>query len=450
MARKQKPEIKKSPARGASSKQATSTIILPEVRSARSQIRQWQLLLLFSFAFVLYGSSIGFDYTLDDAIVINQNQFTKKGLSGIGDILTKDTFHGFFGENKQLVSGGRYRPLSVVTFAIEYAFFAENPAVSHFINVLLYGLTGVLLFLFLSLLFPDEDEEPAKWLNVPFVASLLFVAHPLHTEVVANIKGRDEIMCFLGLLGALILLWKYVQSKKVWALLLGLICFFAALLSKENAITFLAVIPLCLFFFTKESAKRITLLTLPFIALAGLFWLMRGHFTGGSMNMEVKEILNNPFLYMTTSEKYATITYTLGKYLWLLAIPSTLVHDYYYNQIPAMHWSDISVTLSIVLYTGIAFVAIKGMRNKGIAAFGAAFFIITLSIVSNLFFPIGTTMSERFLYISSLAFCLVAAYYLVKYSQHAKRNWLIPVLALVLTLYSFKTITRSQACEYSG
>jgi len=87
--------------------------------------------ILFFLAIGLYAYTITFDYVLDDQIVLTNNNFTKKGFDGIHDIMTKESFVGRFGEQKNLVVGARYRPLSIVTFAIEYQFFGLNPKVSH-------------------------------------------------------------------------------------------------------------------------------------------------------------------------------------------------------------------------------------------------------------------------------------------------------------------------------
>src|ERR1017187_8512399 len=106
--------------------------------------------LLLAIAMVVYGNSIFNNYALDDAMVITENAFTQKGISGIKDILTADTFFGFFKENTNNVAGGRYRPLSLVTFALEYQFFGLSPHFSHFINILLFGLCGIGIFIFIK------------------------------------------------------------------------------------------------------------------------------------------------------------------------------------------------------------------------------------------------------------------------------------------------------------
>ena len=84
-------------------------------------------------------------------LMITENTFTLKGFNGIGDILTHDQFAGITGGNDNgIYKGGRYRPLSQVTFAVEYQLFGLKPFVGHLINILLYGFLAVLIFLLLQ------------------------------------------------------------------------------------------------------------------------------------------------------------------------------------------------------------------------------------------------------------------------------------------------------------
>ena len=93
-------------------------------------------ILLGLIAFLLYSNTINFAYVLDDSAAIVENQFVKKGIAGIPDLLKSDFWHF---SNLQL---GYYRPLSLITFAIEQQFFNSNPHISHFVNVLIYAFTG--------------------------------------------------------------------------------------------------------------------------------------------------------------------------------------------------------------------------------------------------------------------------------------------------------------------
>ena len=97
---------------------------------------------IFFLSIFLYAYSVSFDYAQDDAIVISENMFTQKGISGITGIFRYDTFYGFFKETgkDQLVQGGRYRPATLVSFAIEETIFGGNPSISHLINAILTHL----------------------------------------------------------------------------------------------------------------------------------------------------------------------------------------------------------------------------------------------------------------------------------------------------------------------
>ena len=81
------------------------------------------LIIIFLTSIVIYGNTFSHQYAVDDSIVILRNSFTKKGLKGMKGIWGEDTFVGFFGGRRTLVEGGRYRPLSVATFALENQFF---------------------------------------------------------------------------------------------------------------------------------------------------------------------------------------------------------------------------------------------------------------------------------------------------------------------------------------
>ncbi len=421
--------------------------------------KKLHLILLFIFGFLLYANTIPHDYTVDDAIVITDNDFVKKGVAGIREILGNDTFLGFFKVEKNLVAGGRYRPLSLVTFAIEYQFFGESPKISHFINVLLYALSGMLLYLVVLQLFQNKRSNEAY--VIAFATATLFLAHPIHTEAVANIKGRDEIMSLLGSLGALYFALRYAYKQQISVLLLSGICFFLGILSKENTITFLAIIPLAMFVFTKTETSKIILATAISVAFAAVFLIIRSSVLGDAAGLTENtnmELMNNPYLkwngsqYIAFSagEKFGTIFYTLGKYLILLIFPHPLTHDYYPPQIPMMTFGNWQVILTLLLYIGAGIYAVLRLSKKDPIAFGIIYFIATLSVVSNLIFPIGTNMSERFLFMPSVGICLIAAILLYQLTNKAIKNFrdlklALPIIALFLIGFSVKTIIRNMA-----
>ena len=409
-------------------------------------------LILFILPFALYISTLDFEYVLDDKIVIVDNEYTKKGLSGIKEIFTTESFQGYFGEQKNLLEGGRYRPLSIATFAVEYEIFGLNSKMGHLINILFYALSGLLLFRVMAMLIPALKSNP-WWLALPFLTALLFIMHPIHTEAVANVKGRDEILSFMGALGALYFSIQYLKKENALLLVLSSISFFLGLLAKESALTWIAVIPLSGYFFTKASFKKLAIVTSPLIVVGLLYLAMRTNIIGYflSTGKEVTDIMNNPFYGLNVGEKFATIFYTLGMYIKLLIFPHPLTHDYYPFQIPILTWGDFRPGLSFIFHLGLLGIALKGLRSKKIISYSIFFYFITLSIVSNIPFTVGAFMNERFVFVPSLAICLIFAYLISRKipdyfnEKKGEMNVLSVGLLVILVLgYASKTLLRAE------
>ena len=146
-------------------------------------------------ALALYYPTISYDYNLDDELVTRGSEFEERGLevshyTAFGmDSLSKIFSEPYYKDSKGNSYG--FRPITHTTFALEHAIFGENAATSHTINIVLYALLGVLIGFLIRYLLPEWD---------PLLASgvaLLFIVHPMHAEVVASIKNRDEILALL-------------------------------------------------------------------------------------------------------------------------------------------------------------------------------------------------------------------------------------------------------------
>ena len=405
-------------------------------------------------ALVLYANTLSHEYVQDDAIVITDNMYTTQGFDGIPGLLKYDTFYGFFKEEGKanLVSGGRYRPLTPIMFAIGWQFFGHNPFISHLLNILFYGLIGILIFEIIS----RFRKEKVDMRLIALLAALIFISHPVHTEVVANIKGRDEIMAMLGSLLCLLSMMKALDTEKVYWYCLATLSIFLAISSKENAVTFLAVIPLSVWYFRTYGENisgigmSIKSIAAPLIGIIA-FILIRASILGFDFGAAPSELMNNPYLKMVNGqyvpfsggERLATIIFTLGKYIQLLFFPHPLTHDYYPRHIDIMSFSDVTVWLSVIMYLIMACFMILGIRKKSILSYAILYFFATISIVSNIVFPIGTNMSERFLFMPSLGFAFLIAYGLCKLKYRPAVFY--GLSTVILLLFSIKTISRNQA-----
>lgn len=424
------------------------------------------------FTFLIYSNSLQNSYAIDDTMVLTDNTYTKKGIAGISDIFTHDAFVGFFGDKgSKLVAGGRYRPLSIATFAVEYEvsrkwkgdtrteitdqniILGEDdkflaPALSHFINVVLFIFTCLLLYAVLKKILPKTGTP--FYFSLAFLATMVFAAHPIHTEAVTNIKGRDEILGLFFALAALHDGLLYVETKKIHWLFLAVLSFFLGLLAKENVITFLAVVPLTFYFFKYKKGETLGSYIIVFIAFlipTALYLFLRSSFTEAGITSASPEILNNPFAYTNDSFelKYATVIYTFLEYIKLLFFPFHLTHDYYYNQIPYRTFTDVAVIFSVVLNVALVVYALLNFTKKTIPAYAILFYFITFSVVSNVFFTVGILMNERFMFFSSVGFSLFLAYVLIEFAKRAKRSsqLLGGIFVVILSLYGARTFARN-------
>jgi len=360
-------------------------------------------ILIFVTAILAYANTLNHGYVLDDFSVIKENFVVKQGIAGIPTILKTGYRYGYWNSPDNL-----YRPLPLILNAIEWELWPNNPKAGHIINVLLYGLLCVLFFKLLQKIFAQYS------ILLPFITTLLFTLHPIHTEVVANIKSGDEILAFLWSIVSILLLFKYLTNHKSWILISALFTFLLALLSKESAITFLAVIPLIFYFFTKEKKSTYISLSLLYLIPVLFFFAMRYRAIGNQAHLEQTSMVDN---LLVAAPDFLTRTATaikiLGLYFWKLLVPYPLACDYSYNQISIVGFDNVYVLLSLIFYLLLAVFALWKFKQKHILSFAILFFFITMSVYSNLIILIGTSFGERLLFVPSLAFTLSITYILL-------------------------------------
>lgn len=403
-------------------------------------------IVLAAVAFLLYANTLNHDYTVDDGTVMQNNKITKQGIKAIPKIFTTAYRKGFWDRQESL-----YRPLSVAMFAVEWQLFPNNPQPGHLINVLLYALSAFVLFHTLLLLFKNN-------IVIAFAISLLYIAHPLHTEVVANIKSRDEILCLLFMLLSVKFFIENADVKKISTAVLSAFCFLLSLLSKESAITCVAIFPLLLFFFRNKNLKESLAASIIPWGAAAVYLLIRFAVLKGLSNFTEILPINNSIVNATSfADKFATAVMIMGKYLYLLLIPHPLSFDYSFNQIPVVGLSNGMALLSLIIYVALIVYAIKEVKNRNGVAFGILFFLITISVVSNVFFLIESVMAERFTFMPSLGICIALVLALskwlktesrisdkVNYAKLFKSNkGFFLIIFTIAFLYSVKTVSRN-------
>lgn len=426
----QKKPVKNAPSRQAKPKQPALPIFKPNI---------WFAVVSALVGFCMYVNTVKHEYVLDDVGAITGNEYVMEGISGIPKILNVGMWHF---DNVNL---GYYRPLSMITFAIENEFFPGNPHVSHLGNVILYALTGFFLCMLLMNLF--RNFHPV----FSFIVTLLFMAHPIHTEVVANIKSRDEILAFLNLIIAIfLLLYAYRDSKtNIKLLVLSCVFFYLALLSKESAMTGLLIAPLAIFFRSNLSVKQSLMKAIPF-ALMILFFQMHKYGVLGSITGQIpKDIVNYP--YAEAGIKIPTTFLIFLQCIRMILLPHPLSYDYSYNEIPGGTFASAGVLFGFLLAAALVYFSFKGLLKKSSLTLGVLIFCATLAPALAFVFLRGGIFAERFLYAPSLGFCIVLAWLItykfniINFKRENLKSYALPLagIAVIFLAYGFKTITRN-------
>lgn len=397
----------------------------------------WMVVTIIAMCFALYSNTIPNEYSMDDELVTSTNKRIENGIKAIPSIFTS-----LYSEGKLKYE---YRPIVKVTFAIENQFFGVNPHVSHFINILIYAFTCLLLFKILQKLMQDYNK-----LFLFFIVAL-FLAHPVHTEVVASLKNRDEMLSFMFSLITLNYLISYVKKGKWISMIMAFFFYLCAYLSKASALVFLAIFPLVLYFFTKVSWKKL-LLIFGVIFVAILLSRYGPKIFLPKPDRDVYFFENPLFMYKGILIRFATGIVSLMFYLRILFFPHPLLFYYGYDMIPVSHLTDGLVILGITVHLALFVFAVWKIKQKHILSFAILYYLISISMFSNIVKPAMGIVAERFVYASSLGFCIVVAYFIFKFMKKdarlnfissGDRSKLLLPLIIILIPYSAKTISRN-------
>ena len=371
--------------------------------------------LLLAVVVFAYANTLTNDFTMDDIelFVVNNPQVTHPSLRAL------------FSLNEF----GVFRPVTFSTFALDWKIGRGFAPGFHVVNLVLHAIVTLLLYLLLQRLLQGSGQAN----RLALAAALLFAVHPIHTEAVASISGRAELLAAGFLIAAWLL---HLDDREVPAL----ICFALALLSKESAIAFLPLIVLGDYVNSNWKSAfrylRIASITLLYLAV---FWKVRGnHFGIVSISS-----LDNPLVGIPAGLRILNALRVAWKYVGLQLYPATLSCDYSYNQIPL--YSTWRYTLPAALATISAvggWIWAVTRRRRGLVLAGGIY-MAGFAVTANILMPIGTIMGERLAYLPSAGFCLLAALAWNRLRER-QRTLAFGVLAILVALLGVRTVVRNR------
>ncbi len=343
-----------------------------------------------------------------------------------------------------LPKGGAYQPVRNLAFALTYQFSKLEPFGYHLVNFVLYLLVVALAFRTLEVLAGYSSGKQKVKHYAPWIGAALFAFHPLHVEGVAWVQGNKELLVSLFFLSAFLSYEKYASTgrnlKYYW---LSYLLFLFALGSKPTAVAF----PLVLLAYdlilnpaavrnrggeSRLSAAALLIRYLPYLVPAAL--------------------LSVYFIFFTTAVERSKITFenilVIPEILWnyyrLIFLPVGLLHRYLDPSFQG--FTDLEFWAGLVATAAILYFALRKARKFPLISFGIFWFYICWLPQSNLV-PIAIRVADRYIFISLLGVCLVAAVLLSELLENAAARWKTVLRVMIVALCMALAFLSANRCR---
>ncbi len=386
--------------------------------TGRDRVRRLALASGLVAALLVYVNALANGFVLDDGGVIVRNPLVTSPASAWRAFALPYW--------PDALGGGQYRPLGILTFALDWQVSGGDPRWFHAVNLLWHGAATVLVgWLAFELLAPVAAG----------VATILFAVHPVHVEAVSNVVGRLEPMAAALVLAAVLA----HRRSNPWAP-----AFFAlALLSKESAIVFLALVV----------ANDVVLERDWRPTLRSRRWLYAGYggvaltYTATVVAVFHDRAFRAPARGLAGAdalERLEIVARVIPHYVRLLIAPAELSASYAPNVIsPAPGFSLATAAgLAILVVFVLALAVVLRQRRWPVMAFSLIWVPLALAPVSNVLFASGVVLAERTLYLASVGACFAAGAAAERFLV-SRRPMVAAATVSVVLAFGIRTWTRT-------
>lgn len=378
-------------------------------------VQLFPLFVLVLTCFLAYTNAWPDTLAWDDEVFSVDGRLGDISLSQIGSFFTEDVWV-VVGKQSNL-----YRPLLMVSVALDSQVFGSWAAGMHLSNILLHALATIAVYGLVHHLLLVCGGEPSLSRSSALLAAVIFAVHPIHTEVVNSIFNRSEMLVTLGMAGGLWWFLRNVDARpvKAWSLL-GLV-YLLVMLCRETGIMLPAITVVFLWLITTGSWQQRLRHCLP------VFWLL--------IPLAIYLALRANALEMPAAEPgqgqahavpFLGTYFDANKILTAIAVwLDSLLLMLWPNPLLAFHGiSDTNVWLALTIQAGLlTFAAYNAFRKKPGLLLGLAFFYLAILPSSRIIGgqDIPPHLAERYLYMPSAGLTIVLAFFL---------NWLAQKLSL--------------------
>jgi tetratricopeptide (TPR) repeat protein len=397
---------------------------------------------------VVYANGLTGAFTYDDKAIVRDN-LRLRSVSRAGELFTTQYFGGPPG------TGTAYRPILLLSYAVQWWIHGGEPLAFHAVNVLLHVAATLL---FAALLLRLGAAPP-----LAVGAGLLFAVHPIHVEAVTGVVGRGEtqsaVLGFAFLLASL----RFVDAGPAdrrrrgrW-LLLALAAYALASLTKESAAVAPALLVLCLMARDPETRgllprawnalRRGLAVYLGCAAVLAATFVLRARVLGGPLRAAGTGIfpLENPLAPLAWPERTRNACALFFRYMGRMAFPLRLSSDESAWSIPLLAPRDLLGWACAGLLCLLLALSVWRLRARSVPAFGFLWLCVASLPTANLAFPTGTIFAERLAYWPSAGFCLIVAAWIVGSARSLAdvAGARVAVLAACALAFSVRAVIRN-------
>ncbi len=387
--------------------------------------KKLQIAIITILIFVAYINILNNDFVWDDKTFILEWE-TKNSISNIPQLLKGELPEQHIGV---------YRPFRSIYYSLAYLIFNENPIGYHILSIIIHLSIAIIIYFIISQLLKNNF--------IAFMTSIFFGLHPINIEAVTFITTTFDL---IGIMFFLLAFYLYIKRKYILSVLSAFVAFF----SYEVTIILpliLILYELCFNLKTSEEFKK-SKYYVPHFILAAFYLFIRffilkiagrGTYLAGSIYHTLLIMLKafSRYIFLLFFPFNLNINHKISE-----GIYSLVWGDINRNAILAKSIFDLDIIASIILLIVILAIAFSSFKKQPLITFCIGWFFITLLPVSNII-PIKIIMAERYLYLPSVAFCILLSFFIFKLYKLNKKI-AIALIILILLLYIPTIINRNK------
>jgi hypothetical protein len=341
----------------------------------------------------------------------------------------KVNFKKLFLEN----GGVYYRPLLSLSYYLDFKLWGLEISFYHLENLIIHFFNSILLFFLVKKLLIFYKYNGQNEFYISFLSVLIFIVNPLNTESVNWISGRSDLLSTFFVLIALNFLFHGLIKTNLYNFLLSYIFGFLGLLTKENAMSFFILyLFIILFRFKiKNIFIKVFLISVNLLCILVYFILRTNFFYKDNVVVSKISQAVDHYNYI----KYVIVLFkAAGFYIKKLFV-------FYPLNFAIQNVSNIYIFLGLFFFVITLLLIFKKRLLTDMFIYSIIFFLPSLPIAAGNI--AWTKYAERYLYASTLFFCIFIILLTKLFSEYFKPVIFKLPIIIIFVIYFCATLYRN-------